>query len=90
MAAVVVMAVLLGVMVIAFLWFYWYSRTLAWGDSETRKAVLRMLMVVGPIFGMHYKEPRPEPPTISAPGGDEEPAVPGIVVPPPTGSEEPS
>src|SRR5205807_1044752 len=48
-------------MLIAFLWFYGYSRTPEWGDSETRKAVLRMLIVIGPIFGMHYRAPRPEP-----------------------------
>ena len=82
MTAIIVLAIVLVLMVITFLWFYFYSRTLAWGDSETRKAVLRMLIVVGPIFGMHYKEPRPEPPTISAPGGDTKPAVPGLVVPP--------
>jgi hypothetical protein len=79
---VIVLAIVLAVMVIAFVWFYFYSRTLAWGESETRKAMLRMLIVVGPIFGMHYKEPRPEPPTISTPGGDAKPAVPGLVVPP--------
>jgi hypothetical protein len=79
---VIVLAIVLAVMIIAFAWFYFYSRTLAWGESETRKAVLRMLIVVGPIFGMHYKEPRAEPPTISAPGGDAKPAVPGLVVPP--------
>jgi hypothetical protein len=42
-----------------------------------------MLIVIGPIFGMHYRKPRPEPPTISAPGGDEEPAVPGLILPEP-------
>jgi hypothetical protein len=79
---VIVLAIVLAVLVITFAWFYFYSRTLAWGESETRKAVLRMLIVVGPIFGMHYKEQRPEPPTISTPGGDAEPTVPGLVVPP--------
>ena len=59
MTTVIVLAIVLAVMVIAFVWFYFYSRTLAWGESETRKAMLRMLIVVGPIFGMHYKEPRP-------------------------------
>ena len=82
MTTVIVLAIVLAVMIIAFAWFYFYSRTLAWGESETRKAVLRMLIVVGPIFGMHYKEPRAEPPTISTPGGDAKPAVPGLVVPP--------
>ena len=65
--AIVVLSVVLAVMLIAFLWFYRYSRTVAWGDSETRKAFLRMLVVVGPIFGMRYREPHPEHPTISTP-----------------------
>lgn len=88
MVAVIVMAAVLAVMVALFLWFYFYSRTLAWGDSETRKAVLRVLMVVGPIFGMHYRAPRPEPPTISTPGGTPEPTVPGISVPPASGESD--
>jgi hypothetical protein len=79
----IILALVLVAMLIAFLWFYGYSRTPEWGDSETRKAVLRMLIVIGPIFGMHYRKPRPEPPTISAPGGDEEPAVPGLILPEP-------
>jgi len=83
MLIVIILSLVLVTMLLAFLWFYSYSRTPEWGDSETRKAVLRMLIVIGPIFGMHYRAPRPEPPTISAPGGDEEPAVPGLVLPPP-------
>lgn len=82
MVALVVMALVLGVLVAAFLWFYFYSRTLAWGQSETRRALLRTMVVIGPIFGMRYKEPRPEPPTIATPARDPEPAVPGVVVPP--------
>jgi hypothetical protein len=87
MLIVIILSLVLVTMLLAFLWFYSYSRTPEWGDSETRKAVLRMLIVIGPIFGMHYRAPRPEPPTISAPGGDEEPAVPGLVLPPPRDSE---
>jgi hypothetical protein len=81
------MAVVLGVLVVAFFSFYLYSRTPAWGQSETRKAMLRVLVVIGPIFGMHYREPRPEIPTISTPGGDAEPAVSGVRVPPPPDAE---
>ena len=91
MLIVIILSVILALMLIAFLWFYWYSRTPEWGESETRKAVLRVLIVIGPFFGMHYEPPRPEPPTISAPGGDEEPAVPGLVLPPPrTNPQEPA
>ena len=82
MTTLIVMAVILAVLIVAFLWFYIYSRTLAWGESETRRAVLRVLVMVGPIFGMHYKPPRPEPPTISTPANDDAPAVRGLVVPP--------
>lgn len=89
MTAVIIVSVVLAVLVGAFVWFYFYSRTLAWGESETRKAMLRTLMVVGPIFGMHYKEARPEVPTISTPGGEEEPAVPGLVVPPADDASKP-
>ena len=67
MATIVVLSVVLAVMLIAFLWFFFYSRTPAWGESETRKAMLRMLIVVGPIFGMHYERHEPERPTISTP-----------------------
>jgi hypothetical protein len=79
----IILALVLVAMLIAFLRFYGYSRTPEWGDSETRKAVLRMLIVIGPIFGMHYRAPRPEPPTISTPGRDDEPTVPGLVLPEP-------
>lgn len=82
MVAVIVMASVLAVLVAVFLWFFFYSRTLAWGESETRRAVLRMLVVIGPIFGMRYREPRPEPPTISTPARDPDPPVPGVTVPP--------
>ena len=82
MVALVVMALVLALLVAAFLWFYLYSRTVAWGQSETRRAMLRMMVVIGPIFGMRYREPRPEPPTISTPARDPEPQVPGVTVPP--------
>lgn len=51
----------------AFLLFYRHSRTPEWGESELRKSVLRMLVVVGPIFGMRYTPPRPAPPAVTAP-----------------------
>ena len=59
------------VMITIFAWFYFYSRTPAWGGSETRKALLNMMVVVGPIFGQHYRREPPETPSISAPGPDE-------------------
>jgi hypothetical protein len=80
--ALIALSVVLAAMIGGFLWFYYYSRTPAWGESETRKAMLNLLVVVGPIFGMHYRPPRPEPPTISAPGPDETVTPHGAVIPP--------
>ena len=81
MVGLIVFAAIFGVLLIAFVWFYLYSRTLAWGESETRQAMLRMLVFVGPIFGMHYQRPKPEVPTISTPHRDTDPLVPGVEVP---------
>jgi hypothetical protein len=81
LAPLIVLSVVFVLLLGGFLWFYFYSRTLAWGDSETRKAMLRMLVVIGPIFGMHYRPPKPEVPTISAPGPDEDPAIPRLTLP---------
>ncbi|HEX6538465.1 MAG TPA: hypothetical protein VF155_04730 [Candidatus Dormibacteraeota bacterium] len=48
-----------------------------------------MMIVIGPIFGVRYKEPRPEPPTIATPARDEGPPDPGVVLPRQEGSEAP-
>lgn len=72
MIGVIVLSAVLVVMIGAFAWFYFYSRTLAWGDSETRKALLNLMVVVGPIFGSHYRREPPEPPTLSAPAVDDD------------------
>lgn len=82
MVAIVVLSIVFAILVIAFVWFFFYSRTLAWGQSETRQAFLRVMVVIGPMFGVRYKEPRPEPPTIATPAREEEPPVPGVVLPP--------
>ena len=87
--ALIVLSVVLAAMIGGFLWFYYYSRTPAWGESETRKAMLNLLVVVGPIFGMHYRPPRPEPPTISTPGPDSTAPPHGAVVPPADGRPQP-
>jgi len=72
MTAVVILSVVLALLVAGFVAFFLYSRTLAWGESEVRKSALRTLMIVGPIFGMHYKAPRPVPPAVTTPGGEED------------------
>jgi hypothetical protein len=73
MVAVIVLAALLAILVCAFVAFYFHSRTPEWGDSELRRSVLRMLVVIGPLWGMHYQEPRPELPVVTTPGPEKAP-----------------
>jgi hypothetical protein len=63
---VLVLVAVVAVLVAAFVVFYRHSRTPEWGDSESRKAVLRMMVVIGPIFGMHYREPRADVPAVTS------------------------
>jgi len=79
---VIVLSAIVVVMLAVFLWFYLYSRTPAWGQSDTRKAMLNMMIVVGPIFGMHYKKEPPEPTSISTPAQDDEEDRPATILPP--------
>jgi hypothetical protein len=79
---VIVLSAVVVAMVVVFFWFYMYSRTPAWGQSDTRKAMLNMMIVVGPIFGMHYRKDPPEPTSISAPGADDDDDGPAVIVPP--------
>lgn len=86
MIGVIVLSGVVVAMIVVFAWFYFYSRTLAWGQSDTRKALLNMMVVIGPIFGSHYRREPPEPPSISAPGTDEAEDAPARIGPPgPTG-----
>jgi hypothetical protein len=82
LTGIIVLSAVLVALLVAFLWFYMYSRTLAWGESETRKALLNMMIVVGPIFGMHYRKDPPEPTSISAPRSEDEPDGPLLIGPP--------
>ena len=81
MTGIIVLSAVLVVLLVAFLWFYMYSRTLAWGESDTRKALLNMMIVVGPIFGMHYRKDPPEPTSISAPRSEDESDGPALIGP---------
>ncbi len=47
MIGVIVLSAVVVVMLVVFFWFYLYSRTPAWGQSDTRKAMLNMMIVVG-------------------------------------------
>lgn len=71
MIGYIVISAVLVVMIAVFVWFYIYSRTPAWGQSDTRKALLNMMIVVGPIFGNHYRREPPEIPSVSAPAPDD-------------------
>ena len=73
MTVAIVLAAILAVMVLAFIAFYRYSRTPEWGDSDVRRAALELLVSIGPFWGMHFKAPRPELPTVTTPGTDPEP-----------------
>jgi len=73
MILAIVLTALLVLMVAGFIAFYRYSRTPEWGDSEFRKSVLRMLVLIGPMFGMRYEEPHHERPAVLTPGPEEEP-----------------
>ena len=72
MIGAAILSAVVVVMIAVFAWFYYYSRTPAWGQSDTRKALLSMMVVIGPIFGNHYRREPPEIPSVSAPGPEED------------------
>ena len=74
MVTVIIMVGILGVLVVAVAAFYVHSRTPEWGDSELRIAMVRLLVVLGPLFGMRYREPHRELPVATSPGRDPDPA----------------
>ncbi len=82
MIGVIIVSAVVVVMIVVFAWFYFYSRTLAWGQSDTRKALLNMMVVIGPIFGNHYRREPPEIPSISAPAADDDEERPARISPP--------
>lgn len=68
MVAAIVLAVVGALLVTSITVFYFHSRTPEWGDSSTRKALLEMLIVIGPFFGVRYRPPRTEIPVVTTPG----------------------
>jgi hypothetical protein len=60
--ASVAVALLLGIVI-----FVRHSRTPAWWESETRKALLEVMVAMAPFLGMRYEKPHVQPPVISAP-----------------------
>jgi hypothetical protein len=71
--ALIVLGAVLVALLVAFVLFYRHSRTPEWGDSEFRKSMLGMMLAIAPFWGMHYKEPHHELPTVSEPGVEKEP-----------------
>jgi hypothetical protein len=61
-----VLAALLG----GFVLFFLYSRTPAWRQGDTRMALMQVLIVVGPMFGMRFDKPPPDRPAVMGPGPD--------------------
>ena len=61
--ALVLLAILVA-MVGGFVLFYLYSRTPAWRASDTRMALVQVLIVVGPMFGMRFDKPPPDRPAV--------------------------
>jgi Na+-transporting NADH:ubiquinone oxidoreductase subunit NqrB len=68
LVAYAILAALVG----GFVAFYLYSRTPAWRSSETRMATMRLMVIIGPMFGMHFKKPPPDRPAVMTPGPDPE------------------
>jgi hypothetical protein len=87
MTTVIIMASILAVFVVAFVAFYLHSRTPEWGESEVRKSVLRVLVMIGPLWGMRYREPHHEIPAVTTPKGDGDgsPKPSSLRTPPPSG-----
>jgi hypothetical protein len=67
---VAVLLVVLGALVAAFTLFFLYSRTPAWRGSEVRMATMRLLVVIGPMFGVRLEMPPGERPAVMEPGPD--------------------
>jgi hypothetical protein len=76
-----VLLLVLAAMVAGFVAFYAYSRTPAWRTSETRMATMRLLVILGPMFGARFENPPPDRPAVTGPGPDpldEDPRAPRI------------
>lgn len=70
MTVLIVLGAVLVVLVAAFIAFYRHSKTPEWGDSDFRKSMLGMMVAIAPLWGMRYKEPHHELPTLSEPGSE--------------------
>jgi hypothetical protein len=66
----VILGAVLVVLLAGFGAFYRYSRTEAFRRGDLRRASFNLLLVIGPLFGVHPKPPEPEPTSISTPQDD--------------------
>jgi hypothetical protein len=66
-----VMVAVLAALLAGFTLFFLYSRTPAWRQSDTKMALMQVLIVVGPMFGMRFDRPPPDRPAVMGPGPDE-------------------
>lgn len=69
---IVVLFAIVAILLAGFVMFFLYSRTPAWRSSETRMAMMRLLVVIGPMFGMRFDVPPPERPAVMGSGPDPE------------------
>ena len=68
------MLTVLATMLGGFVLFFLYSRTPAWRQSDTKMALMQVLIVVGPMFGMRFDKPPPDRPAVMGGlGPDDEP-----------------
>jgi hypothetical protein len=75
-AGAAVMLVVLAVMLGGFVLFFLYSRTPAWRQSDTKMALMQVLIVVGPMFGMRFDRPPPDRPAVMGGLGPDQEAAP--------------
>ena len=69
------MVAVLAALLAGFTLFFLYSRTPAWRQSDTKMALMQVLIVVGPMFGMRFDRPPPDRPAVMGGlGPDQEPA----------------
>jgi len=70
LVVLVVFAIVMAVLVGGFVAFFLYSRTPAWRTSEMRMATMRLLVIIGPMFGVRVEMPPPDRPAVMGPGPD--------------------
>jgi hypothetical protein len=78
-----ILLIILALLVGGFVAFFLYSRTPAWRSSEVRMATMRLLVIIGPMFGVRVEMPPPDRPAVTTPGPDPPEGGAGAAGPPP-------